>query len=89
MVTICNVLNLPNNLKSDNTLESIKNLSDLDDISLTNRQNLDEQAMSSYKSNDISKNSFPDSATPTISNINVTVVPSHPFSHERLPRTHT
>ena len=54
MVTICNVLNLPNNLKSDNMLESVKNLSDFDNISLTNKQNLDEQAMSSYKSNDIS-----------------------------------
>ena len=50
-------LNLPNeSVESDNILESVKNLSDFDNISisLTNKQNLDEQAMSSYKSNDTS-----------------------------------
>ena len=38
MVTICNVLNLPKeSVESDNMLESVKNLSDFDNISLTNK----------------------------------------------------
>ena len=58
MVTVCNVLNLPfleaeESVETDNMLEVAKNLSDFDNIgiSLTNRQDLDKQAMTSYKSN--------------------------------------
>ena len=64
MVTICNVSNLPfleadESVESDNMLEVAKNLSDFDNIgiSLTNRQDLDKQAMNSYKSN-VTKDPF-------------------------------